>query len=180
MATVEAGDFDPLPVMLGPPTVELRRGDPGPQRDELVLRFRIDDRNQVIKNALGHWHEYETVLNALGRSGSGALVLSAFALRDGWTADGIAAHDRLPSQPRPRVHVRGAVLLDHNALEIWATSMTTPDGELDPRNNVHYDVVVTTDEDLVTPSLLATTKSERSQGRDRIRPVIAPILDLWN
>ncbi|MDO0914616.1 hypothetical protein QQM39_28415 [Streptomyces sp. DT2A-34] len=175
MATVEAGGPASVPPMLTPPQIELRPSDRGVKRDEMVLRFHIENRDQVIVNALGSWHEYAPILASLGRHESGALVLSTFALRDGWTVDRIAAYDRWP---RPSLHASGSALLDQR-LEIWPTSLTSPDGESDPRNEIHYDVVVTTDEQLVTVSVLSGQKHEKREGRARIRPVIDPILDLW-
>ncbi|WP_433889350.1 hypothetical protein [Streptomyces sp. CA-111067] len=132
-------------------------------------------RDQVVLNALGFWHEYSAILNLMGRYEAGALVLSAFALRDGWTPEDITSYDR---SPRPYSQAQGAMLLDRG-LELWPTSTTTPDGEPDPRNEVHYDVVVTTDSTLVPDEVLTGTKEEKKRGRARLRSVFDPILDLW-
>ena len=138
-----------------------------------LLRFDVDDLNQVIKNAAAAAPAYRSVVEQGGRA-AGTLVLpvSCFAVTDFWTPE------KLAEQQKYRHYRLGtASVLVSNGFDVWPTE-TYLDGRPDRRNEVHYDVIVRDVTRAHLATLAAGTSAERAAVRDELRPRFQSLLAL--
>lgn len=156
-----------------PPLVRLRTDQQIPDSAVLMVRFDILDLNMVIKGSLNFWTAYGRVLTSLGLPGRGALTLSAFALMDEWTVEGLAGHcDHSMYRQCQLGTLRDAGVV------IWPTEVFRVDGEPDPRNDVHYDIVVEEVPGVVPDKVGQGTPAERRAARKLLEPNFLKVLDL--
>lgn len=66
----------------GLPRVTWREEEKSPPPETTVLRLEVADLNRAINMSLNWWTAYAAVLEHLGRSGHGALVLSVFTVTE--------------------------------------------------------------------------------------------------
>lgn len=144
----------------------------GPDLSLDILRFESADLAMVIKNACGASVHYG--LDLLARAGYGSeeriIPLSCFAETTLWTPEELAKGTSYKQFRR----VRASVLQPHFA--ILPTSVYQ-DGQPDPRNEVHFDVVVLAGPGL-PPAGLNGNRSERAAARDALRPHFQRVLEL--
>lgn len=131
-----------------------------------VLRFEVSDINALIKNAAAASPLYDGIVADLGfPRGTDVLPLSCFALAEGWSAARLAEGTRF----RAYRCVRAQVLLS-SGYELWPTTIADANGP-DPRNEVHYDLVVVRGNDLRLDELAVDKpRPVRAAARDRLRP----------
>jgi hypothetical protein len=70
-----------------------------------------------------------------------------------------------------------AEVLEVAGYEIWPTEVYVDDVP-DPRNSVHYDLVVAAGPGVIPPSLITGTPAERRAARAGLRPAFERILDV--
>lgn len=139
-----------------------------------VLRFEVADINALIKNAAAASPLYDGIVADVGLPvGTEVLPLSCFALADGWSAARLAEGTRF----RAYRCVRARVLLSAG-YELWPTAISDDNGP-DPRNEVHYDLVVLRGSDLRLDELAVDQpRHVRAAARDRLRPAFERALAL--
>jgi hypothetical protein len=130
-----------------------------------LLRFEVEDLNQVMKNAAAAASAYRSVVEQGGRS-TGALVLplSCFAVTEYWTPEKLLEGQRYKSY-----RLGTASVLIANGFEVWPTELYL-DGQPDYRNEVHYDVVVAEITAAHLTALASGRAAERAAIRDELRP----------
>lgn len=138
-----------------------------------LLRFEVDDLNQVIKNAAAASSAYRSVVEQGGRS-TGALVLplSCFAVTEYWTPKKLVEGQKYKSY-----RLGTASVLITNGFEIWPTELHL-NGKPDPRNDVHYDVIVGEIPAAHLTDLASGSPVERAAIRDGLRPRFQGLLAL--
>ncbi|MCB1031031.1 MAG: hypothetical protein KDA95_06810 [Acidimicrobiales bacterium] len=137
-----------------------------------VLRFEVADLNAVIKSCAASAEYYEDVVEAAGFDRETEILpLSCFAVIDDWTPARLAEGTHYSTYRL----AEATVLLDAG-FEIWPTAVYQ-DGVPDPRNEVHFDVVVTKGE-LCLRTLSTGSKNERKCARDKVRPAFEQLLRL--
>lgn len=149
---------------------DLRLGDDR----RVLLRLGTDaDVDQTIKGSLGHYFSYADVLAELGLPGVGALTLSVYLLEPG----------RFPIEFRvgPFQHAyRTTTVLQvrEAAVPIWATDVAV-EGRPLPMSVDHFDLVVSTESDVLPDAYTAAGKPERRGLRDLLRPEFDRALSLF-
>jgi hypothetical protein len=146
--------------------VSLRVDDPRVNDDaQLLLRLGTDsDVDQTIKASLGHYVSYADVLGELGLPGVGALTLSVYLLEPGRSPGEFRAG---PFQRAYRTTSVGRVR--EAEVPLWATDIAV---EGTPLANCadHFDLVVSTDDDMLPDLYAAAGRAERRRLRDVLRP----------
>lgn len=137
-----------------------------------MLRFDTADLNQVIKSAVAASPLYVPLLARGGLDlRTRVLPLSCFAVTDDWPPTRLAAQTRYRSY-----RVAGASTLLAAGYLLWPTEVF--DGEVaDPRNEVHYDLIVTAGPDLHLEQF-AGPKTERAAARARLAPAFEAVIAL--
>jgi hypothetical protein len=126
----------------------------------------------VIKSAVAASPLYVPLLQRGGLdSSTRVLPLSCFAVTAAWPPERLAAQTRYRSY-----RIAGAATLLAAGYPLWPTEVY--DGDVpDPRNEVHYDLIV-----LVAPDLnlvqFVGSKSERAAARARLAPAFESVLAL--
>ena len=119
------------------PSVRWRSGGHILELDSDVLRFEVADINRVITNAVANSDLYRTIQTHRGHPDEWQLLtLSCFAVTTAWTPTALAAETGFHSYRLAR-----ATTLTDAGYELWPTEGYI-DNVADPRNNVHYDLVV--------------------------------------
>lgn len=138
-----------------------------------ILRFEVADLNRVIARACADAELYRVIQDERGHPADWhVLPLSCFAVTPTWTPARLAT-DTGFSQCRI---ARASVLLDAG-YEIWPTEVYVDDVP-DPRNEVHYDLVVATGPGLIPATIGSTNKAERRTARDELAPSFERVLAL--
>lgn len=138
-----------------------------------VMRFEVADINQVIKTAAGSSPLYDGLAERGGLPrGTEVLPLSCFAITTNWSAQRLAAG----TSYRTYRQVEASVLLAAG-FHLWPTSVFD-DQSPDPRNEVHYDLIVAFDTNLGLDVMSTGSSAERRIARARWAPHFARLLDL--
>ena len=151
----------------GPPgnSVYWRSGGHQLSDSATILRFEIADLNRVVTRSAADSDLYADILRRAGHPAEwDVLVVSCFAVTDAWTPA------RLAEQTGFRQYrTAQAGYLVGAGYELWPTE-TFVAGIPDPRNEVHYDLVVAKGPALVPADLTATTPAARRAARELLRP----------
>jgi hypothetical protein len=128
----------------------------------------VADLNQVIKAAAVS----PLYVPLLAHGGLGpddrVLPLSCFAVTDAWTPSRLAGGTRYR-----RYRLASASTLAGAGYPVWPTEIF--DGDVaDPRNEVHYDVIVASGSELRLAEL-AGSRSERASARERLAPAFRAV-----
>lgn len=141
---------------------------------QVLLRLGTDaDVDQTIKGSLGHYFGYADALTEMGLPGSGALTLSVYLLESG----------RLPSEFRAgpfQTTYRTTTVRQANdaGIPIWATDVTV-EGRPLANSADHFDLVVSTNSDVLPDAYASADKGERRRLRDLLRPQFVEALALF-
>jgi len=155
------------------PSIRWRSGGHKLQPDTDVLRFEVEDLNRLIKKAAGNADLYRPLQTDRGHPADWqALVLSCFAVTDEWTPARLAEQTGFSRYRLARAEVLGAA-----GYELWPTEIFIDD-EADPRNSVHYDLVVAIGPGIVPPALITGTPAERRAARAELGPLFERVLDV--
>ncbi len=92
------------------------------------------------------------------------LVLSCFAITPAWSPGVLAEQTGFRAYRQAQ-----AAIITGASYDIWPTEVFV-DGTPDPRNEVHYDVVIASGSDLIDPRLVSGTKAERRDARSALAP----------
>ena len=162
-----------------PQGVKLRAENPALDRSCTLLRWWCADVNRVVNYAITYRTLYQPALLELGLPGDSAWVLSVFALRDGWTPDGLRAGT---NQRRYQTVIASKVL--DAGYAVWPTDVTSADDSPYPTNPVHYDIHIA-DHTLEVPTALkvdraSSTAADRQAARASIAAHFQPALALWD
>lgn len=155
------------------PSVRPRRAGHRLKIDDTVLRFETIDANAVVKRAAAGADLYAEVLRWKGLpSDLQVLALSCFAVTDDWPPLRLAQQTSFRAfRAAPAHRLLGA---GHS---LWPTE-TYVDGIADPRNEVHYDLVVEVGRGAV-PDGLRGGPAERRAARRLLLPAFQAVFDLF-
>jgi hypothetical protein len=136
-----------------------------------LLQFEVADRNQVILRSAAVSGLYRGIQDAQGHpAGSQVLPLSCFAITSLWTPSYLAEGTRFRSYRTVRAATLWAAEFD-----VWPTATFT-DAVPDPRNEVHYDLIVAAGHNVVPfYELRSTSKPVRQAARERLRPLFEKV-----
>jgi hypothetical protein len=139
-----------------------------------MLRFEVADLNVIIKAAAAASPLYDDIVAARGLpNGTSVLPLSCFALTDEWTPERLAEGTRFRMYREAPAHA----LLDAG-FELWPTAVSDENGP-DPRNEVHFDLIVAAGTDLRLDELgIDQPKQTRANARERLASAFQRALDL--
>jgi len=137
------------------------------------MRFEIADLNRIVTRSAADSDLYTEILVRNGYPTDwDALVVSCFALTELWTPS------RLAEQTGFRQYrVAAADHLLAAGYRLWPTE-TFVAGVPDPRNEVHYDLVVDLGPSLIPPDLTAPTPGARRAARQTLRPRFETLLQV--
>jgi hypothetical protein len=138
--------------------------------DEAVIRFGSVEPHQVMKAALATADLYGPVLEAERLPDQAVLAMSCFALHAGWTPGRLAAGTRYTSY-----YTVGASTVHDLGYEVWATDTFT-EGEPDPTNPVHFDIVIQRNIPLDVLADRTGTPAQRRDLRNRFLPELERLL----
>ncbi|MCZ7627785.1 MAG: hypothetical protein M5U19_01175 [Microthrixaceae bacterium] len=137
-----------------------------------ILRFEVEDLNMVIKNCVAVAELYAGLAERGGLQNEAQVIpVSCFAVTADWTPQRLAEGTRYRSY-----RLVSARTLLAAGFPIWPTEVFL-DGAPDPRNEVHYDVIVATGE-LHLAEFFSQVKAARAAARDRLRPAFERLCDL--
>lgn len=141
-------------------------------RDESVLlRFEVADLNRVITSSAAVADLYGGLQDVRGHpDGWQVLPLSCFAVTLEWPPARLAENTGF----RTFRLCRASALTDAG-YDLWPTDVFV-DGVPDPRNEVHYDLIVAAGPGLVSTELVAGTKAERRAARAALAPHFEAVL----
>ncbi|MPZ74399.1 MAG: hypothetical protein GEU74_14440 [Nitriliruptorales bacterium] len=155
------------------PTITLRTVGLTALAEEAVIRFGTIEPHQMIKSALATADRYDRVVAALGLPPQQVLVVSCFAGTDGWSPAALAAFTGYDTY-----HVTTGATIQALGYELWPTDIVDEFGEPDPRNAVHFDLVIARD---LTATELADRTAPDPDARRTLRawfiPAVLPLLD---
>jgi hypothetical protein len=141
--------------------------------DTDVLRFEVADFNRLITASASNSDLYRSVQELRGHPADWqVLPLSCFAITADWPPERLAANTGFRSYRLCR-----AGLLTSAGYELWPTEVFIDDVP-DPRNDVHYDLIVAAGPALIPSDLLADNKASRRSARAQLAPRFQPVLDL--
>ncbi|MGH9056069.1 MAG: hypothetical protein ACRDYY_09455 [Acidimicrobiales bacterium] len=100
------------------------------------------------------------------------LTLSCFAVTPEWTPRRLAIDAGFRSYRLGR-----AATLASDGYELWPTEVFVDDVP-DPRNEVHYDLIVASGPDLILAELVSGAKAARREARKLLRPLFGHVLAL--
>jgi len=147
------------------PRVRWRSGGHELQPETDLLHFEVADLNGVITRAVADSELYREIQDAQGHPEEWqVLPMSCFAVTEMWTPDRLAHNTGFT---RYRV-VQAAVLLAAG-FTLWPTEILI-DGVPDPRNDVHYDLVVAAGPALIPGTLITGSPAERRAARSELAP----------
>lgn len=137
-----------------------------------MLRFEVEDLNQVIKAAAAASPTYVPLLEACGLSPADRIMpLSCFAITQTWSPSRLAEGTNYHQYRQ----VAAQVLTDAGYLLI--PTAVFDDNAPDPRNEMHYDLIVTAGANLNLGEL-AGTPAARKAARERLAPAFRAVLVL--
>lgn len=138
-----------------------------------LLRFDVIDINRIIRSAVGSADLYRIVQDGRGHPADWqVLTLSCFALTPTWDPLSLAQGTGFGAYRLTQAGVLRAA-----GYELWPTEVFA-DGVPDPRNEVHFDLVVAAGPGLVTTGLTGGTPAERRAAREILRPRFEQVLAL--
>lgn len=141
---------------------------------QVLLRLGTDaDIDQTIKGSLGHYFSYAGVLAELGLPGAGALALSVYLLESGRSPVEFRAG---PFQRTYRTTDVGQVR--QAGVPIWATDVAV-EGRPLPMSLFHFDLVVSTESEVLPDAYAVADKGERRRLREILRPRFEVVLGLF-
>ena len=153
------------------PSVRWRSGGHVLELDSDVLRFDVADVNRVITNAIANSDLYRTIQTHRGHPNDWqVLVLSCFAVTTAWTPTALAAQTGFHSYRLAR-----AATLTDAGYELWPTEVYI-DNAPDPRNHVHYDLVVAAGPAVFAADLITGDKTARKAARAALAPLFEHVL----
>jgi len=156
------------------PSVRSRRWGHLLEEGTDLLRFEVADLNLVVARAAGDAELYRPLQDERGQpEGWQVLVLSCFAVTERWTPARLAEGTGFRAY-----RVAGAGALVSAGHEIWPTEVFVDD-VADPRNEVHYDLVVAAGPGLVTADLVSGDRATRRAARGRLRPAFERAMALF-
>ena len=161
--------------MIAVPGPSVRRRATGHvlQADTDVLRFEVRDLNRVITSAVAVADLYRPLQDEEGQPGDWqVLVLSCFAVTGEWPPARLAEGTSFGGYRLAR-----AFTLANAGYALWATE-TFVDGYPDPRNAVHYDLVVAAGPGLISSDLITGDRAVRRAARARLAPLFEQVLEL--
>ena len=155
------------------PSVRWRSGGHQLSPGSDVLRFEVADINRLISSSAANADLYRQPQDDRGQPADWqVLTLSCFAVTPEWTAGRLAVDTGFRFYRLAR-----AATLVSAGHELWPTEVFVDDVP-DPRNEVHYDLIVAAGPGLVPAELVAGTKAGRREARERLRPLFERILVL--
>jgi hypothetical protein len=138
-----------------------------------VLRFEVADLNRVITRAVADGELYREIQDAQGHPGDWqVLPMSCFAVTDVWSPVRLARDTGFT-----RFRFARAAALIAAGFTLWPTEIFT-DGVPDPRNEVHYDLVVAAGPALIPSTLITGTPAERRTARRELLPRFEHVLSV--
>jgi hypothetical protein len=139
-----------------------------------LLHFEVVDINRVIVKSAADSLLYRAIQDLRGHPPNWQILpFSCFAITSVWTPARLAAGTSFRTYRT--VHASTFYGAGH---EVWPTATFTDD-VADPRNEVHYDVIVAAGPDLVpVDELRSASKGVRQAARARLRPMFEGILEL--
>jgi hypothetical protein len=155
------------------PSVRWRSTGHRLREDSDVVRFDVAEVNRVITNAAANADLYRSIQQARGHPSDWQILpLSCFAVTDEWPPRRLAENTGFRSYRRCR-----AAVVASAGYELWPTEVFVDDTP-DPRNRVHYDLIVAAGPDLIPANLLAVDKAERRAARASLAPHFEAVLAL--
>lgn len=141
--------------------------------DSDVLRFEVADLNRVISSSAANADLYRALQDDQGHPADWhVLTLSCFAVTAEWTPRRLAVDTGFRFYRLARAETAVSAGYD-----LWPTEVFVDDVP-DPRNEVHYDLVVAAGPGLIPTELLFGSRAERREARDRLRPLFESVLAL--
>jgi hypothetical protein len=138
-----------------------------------VLRFEVTDINRIITTSAAATDVYGEVQRRAGVPEDWqVLVLSCFAITPVWTPVRLADGTGFSRYRTVRAEVLAAA-----GVALWPTEVFVDD-VADPRNEVHYDLVVAAGKDVIPVELAAPDKRTRAEARNRLKPMFETVLNL--
>ncbi len=155
------------------PSVQWRSGGHELEVDSDILRFEVVDLNRVIANAAANADLYRGLQDRQGHPPDWQLLaLSCFAVTAKWPPARLAEGTGFSTYRLCRAGV-----LTSAGYELWPTEVFIDDVP-DPRNEVHYDLIVAAGPLLIPDELLAGDRAARRAGRARLAPRFEAVLEL--
>jgi hypothetical protein len=155
------------------PSVRWRTSGHQLRDDTDLLRFEVADFNRVIASSAASAGVYRALQHARGhRPDWQVLPLSCFAVTADWPAARLAKSTGFRSFRLCRVSI-----LADAGYDLWPTEVFV-DGVPDPRNEVHYDLIVAAGPDLIPAELTAEDKATRRAARAALAPRFEAVLTL--
>jgi hypothetical protein len=153
------------------PSVRWRSGGHQLHTDTDILRFEVVDLNRVIANAAASANLYRGLQDRQGhRPGWQVLPLSCFAVTAEWPPARLAENTGFRSYRLCRAGVLTAA-----GYELWPTEVFIDDVP-DPRNDVHYDLIVAAGPCLIPDHLISGDKATRRAARAQLAPRFEAVL----
>ncbi len=155
------------------PSVRWRKGGHVLRPETDVLRFEVADINRVVQRAAADADLYPDIQVAAGHAPDWqVLVMSCFAVVDEWTPARLAEGTGFLRYRAARAEVLLSAGFDLGPPEVFIDDVP------DPRNPVHYDLVIAAGSNLVPDAIFTGTPSERRTARAALLPTFQPALDL--
>jgi hypothetical protein len=141
--------------------------------DSDLLRFEVLDLNRVITGSAAVADLYRSLQDARGHpSDWHVLPLSCFAVTPEWTPARLANNTGFRSYR----HCPASVLTDAG-YDLWPAEVFV-NNVPDPRNQVHYDLIVAAGPSLLSAELFTGSKAERRAARTTLAPRFETVLAL--
>ncbi len=138
-----------------------------------MLRFEVADLNRVITGSVANSDLYRPLQDDRGHPADWqVLTLSCLAVTPEWTPRRLAVDTGFRSYRLGRPDTFASAGHD-----LWPTEVFVDDVP-DPRNEVHYDLIVASGPDLIPAKLLSGTKAARRKARELLRPLFERVLIL--
>jgi hypothetical protein len=154
------------------PSVRWRSGGHKLRADTNVLRLEVADLNRVIATAASNADLYRSVQDRQRhRPDWQVLPQSCFAVTDNWPPARVAEGTGFRRYDLCRAQVLTAA-----GYELWPTEVFVDDVP-DPRNDVHYDLIVAARPDLIPDELISGDKATRREARGRLAPRFEAVLE---
>ncbi len=155
------------------PSVKWRSGGHHLRPDSDVLRFELADINRVIINAVANADLYRDIqIRQSHPEDWQVLVLSCFAVTPEWPPASLAEQTGFRQYRLTPAHV-----INDAGYELWPTEVFVDDTP-DPRNEVHYDLVVAAGPGLIASALITGNKAERRLARATMAPRFERLLEV--
>lgn len=138
-----------------------------------VLRFEVADLNRIITSSVAHADLYRSIQDGRGQpSDWQVLPLSCFAITKEWTPTRLAEGSGFTRYRLVRASVLATV-----GVELWPTEIFVDDVP-DPRNEVHYDLIVAASPRLIPEGFTSPDKGVRRAARAQLAPRFEAVLAL--